>query len=165
MADISFPPRRRATLTAAAFIGGVAMAGTGLLHLGLAPVHLEHSVEHGLALYAVGVADVAWTSLWLQRRSAVTAWFGIALGVASLYLYAVSRVLPLPFEGQPEPVDTFGLATQFCEAAAFAALGAFALIGGTSVRRLAAVIGSTVAGASVLFAAASYASFVSGSGP
>lgn len=165
MAEISSVMRRRRLLAITAFVGGVAMPMAGLLHLGLAPIHLEHSVEHGLALFAVGVADVVWTGVWLQGRSRATAWTGVALGVASLYLYSLTRVLPLPFEGRPEEVDGFGMATQLCEAVAFVSLSAFALICGTSVRRLTALIGSAIGGSSVLFAAASYASLVLGSGP
>lgn len=165
MTEIRSSTRRAASLGAAGLIGGVAMATAGLLHLALAPVHLEHTVQHGYALYAVGVADVVWTVVWLRRRSRITAWAGIALSIGSLYLYAVTRVVPLPFEGEPEAIDGFGLATQLCEAAAFASLAAVSLMRGTSARRLTAVMGSAVGGASFVLAAASCASLVSGSGP
>ncbi len=101
------------------------MLAAGVLHLVQAPMHLDHSWEHAAALATVGLVEGAWSLAWGSRRTAVTVWVGWSITIAALTLYGLSRVLPLPFEGEPEAIDAIGAATQLCEAAACLALIAF----------------------------------------
>ena len=103
-------------------LAGLALAGSGLLHMYQGPMHLDHSWEHGTILITVGVVDLAWALAWLTKRSTTLLHVGLFLPVMTVVLYTISRFLPLPFEGSPEEVTALNLGTQLFEVAGFAAL-------------------------------------------
>lgn len=122
MFKLVFPAQGRTTLDTAAFVGAVAIAGSAILHLYQAPMHLDHSWEHGAVLATVGTVDLAWVMAWMRRRSTRLLYAGVFLSAMTVVLYAISRFLPLPFEGRPEEVTTLNFATQLLEVAGLAAM-------------------------------------------
>lgn len=163
------PVDQRHATRFAAILAGLAMAAAGLLHLALAPIHAEHSMQHGMALYTVGVIDLAWTAGWLHRRTDRLLWLGWFLGILTITLYAITRFLPLPFEGQPEAVEPLGLVTQILEASALLSLAALSFLqGGGATRTLRSVTargGLAFVAAWIVFGAASLAALAWRGGP
>ena len=107
----------------AAAVGGLALSG--VLHIGLAPVHFAEATVQGVSFSAAGAvamilaaAIVAWPS-----RPAYLAGAGIAL--ALIALWAVFLLVPPPGAGAAEGVDLVGLyakATELVAAAGCAVL-------------------------------------------
>ena len=114
--------RRLNKLDAAAALAALAIAGSGILHLSQAPTHLDHSWEHGSVLAAVGVVDLAWVIAWMRSRSTWPLYAGVFLPAMTVVLYAISRFLPLPFEGRPEEITDLNFGTQLLEVAGLAAV-------------------------------------------
>lgn len=150
---------QRSALRPTGIGAGVAMGMAGLLHLFLAPIHTEHSIEHGIALFTVGLIDLAWTAAWLRRQSSRLLWMGCFLTALTVGLYTIALFLPLPFEGHPEHLEPFGIATQTFEVLGFLALVAFALMrGGSYARSLltaAVCVGLAFVSAGIAFGASS----------
>ncbi len=120
---------RLTAIDAVAGLAALALVCSGVLHLYQAPMHLDHSWEHGTILATVGAVDVAWALAWVRKRRPILMYAGIFLPVMTVVLYAISRFLPLPFEGQPEEVTALNLGTQLFEVAGFAAvLGVAAML-------------------------------------
>lgn len=155
------PVDHRHAVRFAAVLAGLAMAAAGVLHLVLAPIHAEHSIQHGMALYAVGVIDLAWTAGWLHRQTDRLLRLGWFLSILTITLYVITRFLPLPFEGQAEAVDPLGLVTQVLEASALVSLVAVSFLRGggpnRTLRSLTARGGLAFAAAWIVFGAASLA--------
>jgi hypothetical protein len=144
-----------------ALLAGLAMAAAGLLHLALAPIHAEHSIQHGMALYTVGIIDMAWTAGWLRRRTDRLLWWGWFLAVLTITLYAITRFLPLPFEGKPEAMEPLALTSQILEASALLSLAAVSFLqadGATrTLRSVTASGGLALVAAWIVYGAASLA--------
>ena len=109
-------------LDAVAFAAAIAIAGSGFLHLYQAPMHLDHSWEHAVILATVGLADLVWVIAWQWERRTWLTYAGVFLPTMTVILYAISRFLPLPFEGKPEEITALNFSTQLFEVAGLAAL-------------------------------------------
>ena len=165
---MAFLEKQERRAPAVAVLAGVAMAAAGLLHLALAPTHVAHSTAHALALYSMGVIDLGWFALWLHRPGSRTAWLGMFLAGLTLTLYAITRFLPLPFEGQPEALDPAGLITQGFEALAFTSLVALGVRRGAGPSATVPAVeaaGLAIGTAWVVYGAATLASLALGGGP
>jgi hypothetical protein len=110
-------------MTAAAIL----MLLAGLTHLAAAPVHWSHAPAHGLFFVAAGIAQIVWAALFWRRPSARLHGLGIVLAASLIALWVITRWLPAPFHGTPEPVDAFGVLSKLCEALCIAALVLWAL--------------------------------------
>ncbi len=117
---------RRRTVTGAALLALFA----GLLHLLLAPQHIDH-LGHGLFLALAGVAQVAWgVAFWRKPSSALFYGVGIVLAGALIALWAITRVVPAPFgHGGPGEVEAYGILSTVAEGLGLAVLLAMALVG------------------------------------
>ena len=122
MAKLISASRGLTKLDAAAFVGAVAIAASGILHLYQAPMHLDHSWAHGAILATVGTVDLAWVMAWMRSYSTRLLYAGVFLPATTVVLYAISRFLPLPFEGRPEEITALNVGTQLFEVAGLAAM-------------------------------------------
>jgi len=105
-------------ITAAAIL----MLLAGLTHLAAAPVHWSHAPAHAIFFIAAGIAQIVWAALFWRRPSARLYDLGIVLAASLIALWVITRWLPAPFHGVPEPVDAFGVLSKLCEALCIAAL-------------------------------------------
>jgi hypothetical protein len=107
------------------------------------------------------VVDLAWTMAWCRKRTRWLILLGWFLASLTVTLYAISRFLPLPFEGRPEEVEGLGLGTQLFELAAWLALASVSTLSprafGRTARPLAITCAIAVVAAWLLFGAASLA--------
>lgn len=122
MAKLISRSRGLTKLDVAAVAASVAIAGSGVLHLYQAPMHLDHSWEHGTILATVGVVDLAWVIAWMRSRGTWLLYAGVFLPAVTVALYAISRFLPLPLEGKPEEITALNFGTQLFEVAGLALL-------------------------------------------
>ncbi len=97
----------------AAAVGGLALSA--VLHVGLAPVHLEESAIQGASFYAAGVvaAIVAAAILAWPSRPAYLA--GAILSLTLMALWAVFLLVPPPGSETASTVDLVGLVTKSTE--------------------------------------------------
>jgi hypothetical protein len=114
-------------------------AGAGLIHLGLAPGHVDHHWSMGAAFFVVGWAQVAWAvAVWFRAGRRLLA-AGIALqGAALAGLFAATSVgWPFgPSAWEREAMSTPAWICAGLELAALAAMTAL-LVGRLTLPRLA----------------------------
>ena len=96
-----------------------ASTAAAIVHLALGPEHLEELGGLGLGFYAAGLLQLGWAVLasmavlpgrngrWRLARAAVPA--GIALNVALLLAWLISRTVGLPAGERPWTPEAFGL--------------------------------------------------------
>ncbi len=86
---------------------GFASFGAGLVHVAVVREHLEVSVSHGVFFALVGLAQVGWALLALRGPAVPWPRTTVAVTLALIALWAVSRAIGLPFGlGGKEPVGT-----------------------------------------------------------
>jgi hypothetical protein len=91
------------------------MLGAGVLHLIVAPGHIEHAPAHGLFFIITGVLQIAWAILFWRSGSQALSKLGFVMALWLVLLWAVTRFFFAPFGHGPEEVDVSGLATKACE--------------------------------------------------
>ncbi|CAN5362278.1 hypothetical protein BH11ACT8_BH11ACT8_32170 [soil metagenome] len=98
-----------------ALVGSATAAG---IHAAVAPPHLRDSALFGFFFLAVALAQLAWTAALLQRPHADLLRVGVALNVALIGLWLVTRTVGLPFGLLPErhPVGGWDVACVVWEA-------------------------------------------------
>ena len=95
----------------------------GIIHLWIAPEHLEHAPAHGILFLIVGIAQIVWGIAVWRRPSEKLYYVGVFMAGWLIVLYGITRLLPAPFShGSPEAIDAIGLLCKLCEA-----LGMFSL--------------------------------------
>jgi copper(I)-binding protein len=77
----------------------------------------------------VGVAEIAWALAFWRRPSTALYRAGLALAGGLIVLWAITRVLPAPFEHEPGPVDAFGVVCKGSEFIGVLGLATLALLG------------------------------------
>ena len=115
--------QRRLTAGAVAFI-----VVAGVLHLWLAPQHLEH-VGHALFLALAGIVEIVWAIAFWRKPSAALYSLGVVLAGAFIVLWAITRITPAPFGHGPGDVELVGVMSKVAEGAGLAGLVAIALLG------------------------------------
>jgi uncharacterized protein (DUF305 family) len=94
-------------------IGG--LAASAILHIGLAPAHLEEATSHGVFFVAAGVAlavTAAAILAWPSRPAYIA---GAGISLALIVLWAIFRIVPPPGSDVAEDVDLVGLFTKGTE--------------------------------------------------
>ena len=71
-----------------------------------------------------GAVQVFSVRLALSRKR-ILWWVGVAFTIFLIALYAATRVVPLPFESEPEPLETLGLLSKGVEIGLLIALAAY----------------------------------------
>jgi cell division protein FtsW (lipid II flippase) len=136
-------------------IAPIAVAIAGAIHLILAPEHYAHAPAHGIFFLIVGIAEMAWAVMFLDKPTRSNYYIGLALSGGLVVLWAITRVLPAPFHGEVEAIDLGGIACKVSELTGLFALlvmaaqGSIVGLGKQSLTRLAGVavlIASAVAG-------------------
>jgi drug/metabolite transporter (DMT)-like permease len=95
-----------ATLTR---IASYTIAFAGVIHIYLAPQHFAHAPAHGIFFAVSGVAELVWAYLFLRRPTEQMYNIGIMLAGGLIILWAITRVLPAPFEHEVGIVDLGGI--------------------------------------------------------
>jgi YtkA-like len=101
--------------TSAADVAAVLLSVAGALHVGAAPQHWGHSPAHGLFLTAIGLAELAWATMFWRGPSRSLGAAGAVLAGGSIVLWAITRVLPAPFGHGPEGVGVIDSASKLPE--------------------------------------------------
>jgi hypothetical protein len=86
----------------------------GTVHAGLTPHHFAHSVVLGTGFAAAAIGQTAWTAAARHGVSERLARAGIALNLAILVAYLVSRTVGLPW-GPHEPFGVLDVLTAAVE--------------------------------------------------
>jgi hypothetical protein len=115
-----------ATLTR---IASYTIAFAGVIHIYLAPQHFAHASAHGILFAVSGVAELVWAYLFLREPSERMYNLGIMLAGGLIILWAITRVLPAPFEHEVGVVDLGGILCKFSELAGLVALVSLASLG------------------------------------
>lgn len=98
-------------------IAALFVLAAGVLHLLVIPQHWDHAPAHGIFLASAGVVQILWAIFFWFRASGRLATAGIFLSLSLISLWAITRILPAPFTGAPEAVDTAGVLIKVLEAA------------------------------------------------
>ena len=104
----------------ARYMAVVAFAGSGAIHLGLTPEHLEESSAAGAFFAASGIVLLvvsAWLLAWSSRSAAIV---GAAAAGTLIIVYVLSRTTGVPGT-EVEPFDTVGIVTKLVEVVALGA--------------------------------------------
>lgn len=99
----------------------------GLIHLLIGPTHWAHAPAHGLFFAIAGLAELVWAVAFWRRPSIRLVQLGTVLASGLIALWAITRLVPAPFTGAPEAVDTYGLLCKLAEGLAVGALVALSL--------------------------------------
>jgi hypothetical protein len=99
-----------------------ASLGAAIIHFAHGPEHIEELGALGLGFYVSGALQVGWALLALAaNRSAARSWLaraafptGVALNVAIILAWVVSRTVGLPAGEQPWTPEPVGLADGIC---------------------------------------------------
>jgi len=97
----------------AAAVGGLALSA--VLHVGLAPVHLEEAAIQGASFYAAGVVAAIVAAAILAWPSRLAYLSGAALSLTLIAFWAVSLLVPLPGSETASTVNLVGLVTKTTE--------------------------------------------------
>lgn len=103
-------------------LAALALAGAGVVHLGIAPGHYAHAPAHGVFFALVGAAQVGWALLFWWRPHPALALPGAALSGGVVALWALTQAARTPFAAHTDPVDLAALVTKAAELAALAAV-------------------------------------------
>ena len=105
------------------------MSAAGLLALA-AVLHLvaafeeEHLVQFHLFLFFVlAFASQAVTGFLVWRENVWGTWAALLINIGAIALFVVTRLVPLPGEEMPEPVEALGVVTKVVEIASLPLLG------------------------------------------
>lgn len=93
----------------------IGMGGAGLLHFWVMPEHWAHAPAHGIVFLFLGIAQFVWIILFLRRGSLSIYKTGVILAGASIFLWALTRIFPAPFEQGPEAVSVDSLLVKLFE--------------------------------------------------
>jgi len=96
-------------------IASSAIAFAGLIHIFLAPQHFAHAPAHGSFFAVSGAAEIIWAILFLRKPTERMYYIGIMLAGGLIILWAVTRVLPAPFEHEVGAVDLGGIVCKLSE--------------------------------------------------
>lgn len=113
---------RASTPRNALAVARAAMLGAGLLHLWVVPDHWLHSPVHGVALSALGIAQLAWAGFPERNSFGAREQAGVLLAGSALFLWGFTRLFPAPFGHGPEDVEPVGLFIKAFELLAIVAL-------------------------------------------
>ena len=102
----------------------------GFVHLYISGTHIEHAPAHGYFFVFLGIIQIVWAALFLWNRSKILYYLGLAISGGIIVLWAITRVLPAPFEGVVGPIDYWSVFAAFCEAVGFIGLLIYAKQGG-----------------------------------
>lgn len=90
----------------------------GVLHLMVVREHWAHAPAHGLFFLVAGLFQIGWSIAFLRSNSETLGRLGFVAALVLVLLWAITRLIPVPFGHGPEEVDTPGVATKLCEVAA-----------------------------------------------
>lgn len=84
----------------------------GIVHLVMLPAHLAEARGTGFYFFLVGGAQVVWGCLFLLKPTTALARLGlVALSLAPVGLWILTRALRSPWGAGPEPLDFSSVAT------------------------------------------------------
>lgn len=107
----------------------LALAFAGIVHAFLAPEHFAHSPAHGIFFAFSAVAEIAWAYIFWRRQDERTYYAGLMIAGGLIVLWAATRVLPAPFEGEVGEIDLGGVLCKFSE---LVGMGALVMLGAQS---------------------------------
>lgn len=108
------------------------MICAGLIHLLISPTHYAHAPAHGLFFVIMGVVQVIWGIFFWRQPSVSLYRSGVILAGSLFTLWAITRVLPAPFEHSPGTIDLAGILCKTSELMGIALLVAIVLTGVSS---------------------------------
>ena len=103
-----------------------ALLVAGIVHLLIAPVHMDHSPAHGIFFGFAGLMQLGWAVEFRASPTRRMLQVGIALSAGMVALWALTLVLGAPFAPAPEPIDWSVYASKIAEgigAGALAVMG------------------------------------------
>lgn len=103
----------------------IAMGVAGLVHIRIAPEHLEHTVAHGLFFGLVGLAQLFWTASHFWKRNfqrGSSAQTGILLSGGVIVVWMISHWVASPFSTETHPSDVSTFVTKGAELIVFGGL-------------------------------------------
>lgn len=103
-------------------IAALFIIASGIIHLVIAPFHLQHALSHGLFLAIAGMAEVAWGFAFLRKPSAALYRIGMVLAGGLTTLWVLTRLLPSPFGHGHEEIEVLGFLCTLCESIGVIAL-------------------------------------------
>lgn len=110
-------------------IASISMAFAGFIHAYLAPQHYAHAPAHGLFFAASAIIEIAWAYLFWRRQDEKIYYAGLIIAGGLIILWAATRVLPAPFEGEVGEVDLGGILSKLSELVGMGALVMLAVQG------------------------------------
>lgn len=122
----------RAILCSMDRLAVIAISIAGLIHILVAPEHYAHSPAHGIFFVLAGLAELVWAFVYWRWPSQRAYYVGVSLAGALIILWAVTRIVPMPFEHEIGTIDLAGLASKACELTGMLALVAYATAGRVS---------------------------------
>ncbi|ADT99845.1 hypothetical protein [Mycolicibacterium gilvum] len=81
----------------AARLAAFASLGAGVVHAAVVPAHWSEWMPAGVFFAAMALAQAGWALLILLRTTAPVLFFGIALNISAIVLWALSRSAGAPF--------------------------------------------------------------------
>lgn len=81
----------------AARLAAFASLGAGVIHAAVVPAHWNEWMPAGVFFAAMALAQAGWALLILLRTTAPVLFFGIALNISAIVLWALSRSAGAPF--------------------------------------------------------------------
>ena len=108
------------------YIAMTALALAGLIHLVIGPGHYAHAPAHGIFHTVAGTMEIIWALAFWRRSTQGLYLTGVSLVGGLIVLWAITRLLPAPFEVEPGAVDATGLLSKGAELVGIVALLALA---------------------------------------
>lgn len=99
----------------------VGLAASAVLHVGLAPAHLQEAASHGVFFFSASVALAVAAAAILAWPSRPVYLAGAGISLALILLWAVFRLVPPPGASSAEAVDLVGLLANATELVAMVA--------------------------------------------
>ena len=91
------------------------VVSAGLIHLYLAPIHSEHALAHGIFFVVSGIVELVWAFLFTRKKTETMYYAGIMITGGLIVLWAITRVLPAPFEHEIGVIDLSGILCKLME--------------------------------------------------
>lgn len=102
------PARKDIQIASPLLVAAAAAAGSGLIHLAVAPEHFKEWWGFGTFFVLCAEAQLAWALLVPSRPARKLLVFGAAASLALVALWAVSRTSGLPFGPEPGTAEEVG---------------------------------------------------------
>lgn len=140
----------------------VSLLAAGIVHLLIAPDHMDHAPAHGLFFGFAGLMQIGWAFEFRRAPTRRIVQAGMALSGGMILLWALTQVAGAPFSPAPEPIDWSAVVSKLAEGFGMAALAVMAWrgqyaggsSGGSSRRALAEGVGLALAACLVSYGGA-----------